>query len=74
MNCLGIPQDRIAKLLEAPQRTVSHHSAKLATLPFWLNADLSKGYTVAQVGTPAKLPKPRGKSLLFDILIFRFAP
>jgi len=49
MNCLGIPQDRIAKRLQAHPRTVSHHSAKLATLPFWLNADLSRGYTVSQV-------------------------
>jgi len=49
MNCLGIPQGRIAKRLEAPQTTVSYHLAKLATLPFLLNADLSRVYTVSQV-------------------------
>jgi hypothetical protein len=33
MKLLGIPQERTAKRLEAPQRTVSYHLAKLVTLP-----------------------------------------
>ena len=49
MNCLGIPQDRIAKRLEALQKTISKHLVKMETFPFLLNADLSRGYTVSHV-------------------------
>ena len=49
MNRLGIPQDRIAKRLGAPQQTISGHLPKMATLPNPVNADLSRGFTVSQV-------------------------
>ena len=49
MNRLGIPQDRISKRFNMPQRTISDHLAEMAELPNPLNTDLSKGFTVAQV-------------------------
>jgi hypothetical protein len=49
LNLLGIPQDRIAKRLGIPQRTLSDHSAKMPELANPLNSDLSKGFTVPQV-------------------------
>ncbi len=49
MNRLGIPQERIAKRLGVPQQTISNHLPKMATLPFWVNSDLSRGFTVSQV-------------------------
>ena len=49
MNRLGIPQDRIAERLGMIQRTIHNHLEKMAALPKLLNADLSRGFTVAQV-------------------------
>jgi DNA-binding CsgD family transcriptional regulator len=49
MNRLGIPQDRIAKRLGIPQKTLSNHLAKMPTLAKWLNSDFSKGFAVPQV-------------------------
>jgi len=49
MDCLGIPQDRIAKRLGLPQKTISNHLAKMPVLAIILNTDLEKGFTVAQV-------------------------
>ncbi len=49
MNRMVIPQQRIAKRLGVIQRTVSNHLEKMAELPNFLNADLSKGFTVPQV-------------------------
>jgi len=49
MRCLGIHQERIAKRLGLPQKTISNHSANLATLPNWLNTDLTRGFTVPKV-------------------------
>jgi ParB-like chromosome segregation protein Spo0J len=49
MQRLGIPQDRIAKRLNLSQQTISDHLPKMAALPNPVNADLSRGYTVAQV-------------------------
>ncbi|MBW2545612.1 MAG: ParB N-terminal domain-containing protein, partial [Deltaproteobacteria bacterium] len=40
MDCLGIPQDRIAKRLGLPQKTISNHLAKMPVLANQLNADL----------------------------------
>jgi hypothetical protein len=48
MDRLGAPQERIAKRLYAPQRTVSNHLAKMPGLAKPLNADLSRGFTVPQ--------------------------
>jgi len=49
MNRLGIPQDRIAMRLDALQRTISNHLAKMPELANLLNTDLFRGFTVAQV-------------------------
>jgi len=43
LSLLGIPQDRIAKRLDIPQRTLSDHSAKMPELANPLNSDLSRG-------------------------------
>ena len=49
MNRLGIPQDRIAKRLGQIRETIRNHLAKKATLPNQPNADLLRGFTIAQV-------------------------
>jgi len=49
MNRLGIPQDRMAKRLGMDQKTINDHLAEMPVLAFPLNADLSQGFTVAQV-------------------------
>ena len=49
MNRLGIPQDRIANRLGVDQKTIHNHLGKMATLPNFLNADLSRGFTVEHV-------------------------
>ncbi|MBW2310786.1 MAG: ParB N-terminal domain-containing protein [Deltaproteobacteria bacterium] len=49
MNRLGIPQDRIADRLGQIRETIRNQLAKMATLPNQPNADLSRGFTVAQV-------------------------
>jgi hypothetical protein len=51
MNRLGIPQDRIAKRAGVNQVLIHNHLLKMATLPNLINADLSRGFTVAQVET-----------------------
>jgi len=37
LSPLGIPQDRIAKILGIPQKTISRYLAKMPILAFWLN-------------------------------------
>ena len=49
MNSLGISQERIATRLGLDQKTIHYHLGKKAELPFSLNTDLSKGFTVSQV-------------------------
>lgn len=58
LNMLGIPQDRIAKRLAIPQRTLSDHLAKMPVMAFPLNSDLSKGFTVLQVAQKHGWPEP----------------
>ncbi|RKZ25960.1 transcriptional regulator [bacterium] len=66
MNRLGIPQDRIARRLSIPQRTLSGHLAKMATLPNPLNTDLSKGFTVPQVAEKHNWTEPMVWSLALE--------
>jgi len=40
MHRLGLPQERIAKRFNIPQRTLSDHLAKMPSLAILLNADL----------------------------------
>jgi hypothetical protein len=49
MHRLGIPQDRIAKRLGLARTSFQYHLPKMAALPNSANADLSRGFTVAQV-------------------------
>lgn len=49
MHRLGIPQDRIAKRLGQVRETIRDHLAKMPELANPPNADLSKGFTVAQL-------------------------
>ncbi|WP_457551038.1 DNA methyltransferase [Desulfobacula sp.] len=49
MNRLGIPQDRIAKRLGLVRTSLHYHLSKMAALPNSTNADLSRGFTIAQV-------------------------
>ena len=58
LHLLGIPQDRIAKRLGIPQKTLFNHLAKMPTLAKWLNSDLSKGFTVPQVAQKHDWPEP----------------
>jgi len=55
-NRLGIPQERIAKRLGVPKQTISDYLPKMAELPFSVNADLSKGFTVSQVAEKHACP------------------
>jgi hypothetical protein len=63
MNSLGIPQERIATRLGLDQKTIHYHLGKKAELPFSLNTDLSKGFTVPQVAEQACLPRRSGWGL-----------
>ena len=56
MNSLGIPQERIATRLGLDQKTIHYHLGKKAELPFSLNTDLSKGFTVPQVAEKHACP------------------
>ena len=58
LNQLGIPQERIAKRLDIPQKTLSNHSAKMPELAFWLNSDLTKGFSVPLVAEKHGWPEP----------------
>jgi hypothetical protein len=49
MHGLGIPQDRIAKRLGLARTSFQYHLPKMAALPNSAKADLSRGFTVAQV-------------------------
>jgi hypothetical protein len=53
---IGIPQHRITKKFDLPQRTISDHLPKMPALANPLNTDLSKGFTVAQVAGPGGHP------------------
>ena len=66
MNRLGIPQDRIGRRLSIPQRTLSGHLAKMATLPNPLNTDLSRGFTVPQVAEKYGWTEPMVWSLALE--------
>ena len=63
MDCPGIPQDRIAKRLGQVRETILGHLPKMATLPNPVIADLSRGFTVAQVAEKHNWTEPMVWSL-----------
>ena len=66
MNRLGIPQDRIARRLGQAREVIRDHLADLATLPNPPNADLSKGFTGAQVAEKHNWTEPMVWSLALE--------
>jgi hypothetical protein len=66
MHCLGIPQDRIAKRMGLDQKTIHYHLGKMPVLANSLNADLSRGFTVAQVAQKHGWPDPMVWSLALE--------
>ena len=58
MNHLGIPQDRIAKRMGAKQVLIHNHLLKMPVLANSINADLSRGFTVAQVAEKHNWTEP----------------
>ena len=66
MNQLKIPQERIAKRLGQARETIRNHLAKMATLPNQPNADLSRGFTVAQVAEKHGWTEPMVWSLSLE--------
>ena len=63
---IGIPQDRIAKRLGLPQKTISYHLPKMPELANLVNSDLSKGFTVAQVAEKHGWTEPMVWSLALE--------
>jgi hypothetical protein len=66
MNRLGIPQDRIAKRLGLARTSFQYHLPKMAALPNSANADLKRGFTVAQVAQKHGWPDPMVWSLALE--------
>jgi hypothetical protein len=66
MHRLGIPQDRIAKQMGINQASIHNHLLKMATLPNLINADLARGFTVAQVAEKHGWPEPMVWSLALE--------
>jgi len=66
MNRLGLPQERIAKRLGQTREVIRDHLADLAVLPNPPNADLSKGFTVAQVAEKHGFTQPMVWSMALD--------
>ncbi len=66
MGRFGIPQDRIAKRLGLPQKTISNHSAKMPVLANQLNIDLARGFTVSQVAKKHNWTEPMVWSLALE--------
>jgi DNA-binding CsgD family transcriptional regulator len=66
MHNLGIPQDRIAKQMGINQASINNHLLKMATLPNLINADLVRGFTVAQVAEKHGWQEPMVWSLALE--------
>ncbi len=63
MNRLRIPQERLAARLGLDQKTIYYHLGKKAELPFSLNTELRRGFTVpkwliSMPASPALLNRP----------------
>ena len=66
MNQLKIPQERIAKRLGQARETIRNHLAKMPELANQPKADLSRGFTVAQVAEKHGWTEPMVWSLSLE--------
>ena len=66
MNRLGIPQDRIAKKIGINQASIHNHLLEMPGLANLINADLSRGFTVAQVAEKHGWTEPMVWSLTLE--------
>ena len=66
MHRLGIPQDKIANRLEQVRETILDHLAKMPELANPPKADLSRGFTVAQVAEKHGWTEPTVWSLALE--------
>ena len=66
MSRLGIPQERIAGRLRIPRTTLETHLTKMPELANSSKADLSRGFTVAQVAEKHGWPEPMVWSLALE--------
>lgn len=65
LNLLGIPQERIAQRLHESRKAIRGYLADLVTWPKGPNADLKKGFSVAQVADRQQWPE----SLVWSIAL-----
>ena len=66
MNRHGIPQERIAKRLGVDQKKIHNHLGEMPGLANFLKADLSRGYTAAQLAGKHGSTEPMVWSLAFE--------
>ena len=66
MNRLGIPQDRISERLGLVRTSLIYHLSKMPVLANSTNADLSRGFTVAQVAEKYGWTEPMVWSLALE--------
>jgi len=65
-HSLGFSQHRIAKIMGVDQKTIHNHLGEKAVLPFLLNTDLKRGFTVAQVAGKHGWPEPLAWSITLE--------
>ncbi len=55
---MGIPQERITQSLGISQQVISHHLQKMLMWAIFVNTELKKGFTAAQVAEKHAWPEP----------------
>jgi len=58
LHRLGIPQERITQNLGISQQVISHHLQKMLTWAKFVNTELKKGFTTAQIAEKYSWPEP----------------
>jgi len=66
LHRLGIPQERITRSLGISQQLISHHLQKMLTWAIFVNTELKKGFTAAQVAEKHAWPEPLVWSLALE--------
>ncbi|KPA14411.1 ParB-like nuclease domain protein [Candidatus Magnetomorum sp. HK-1] len=67
MTKLGIPQDRVAFILDIPQRTLSNRIEKLTEMIKPIKSDLAKGFSVSQIAKKYDCSESMILSIKFEI-------